>query len=140
MADKPRRPRRSFQQRFDEALSNAKIDGGNYPTADEVAAGAAAPEAQKKPKRGRGRPPVHDWARIDPVLDWWLSDKSVQRLLPQAEFALSVHSWCRQEDPGKKPPQVKTYPKTPSGALQVILLFWLFLLRPAPSFALLHLS
>jgi hypothetical protein len=137
MDSKPRKPRRSTEEivdelvreRVNEAMANPTLDGGTYLTAEEIAAAtSAAPQVQEpqvqepqvqepqvqeppKRKRGPGRPPEHNWARIDAVLDWYLSDRSVQRLLPQGDFAGSVRNWCRLDNPGKKPPHVKQVEK-----------------------------
>jgi hypothetical protein len=109
MTDKPRK--RSTQERIDDAvadavadaMANLVINGGTYGDEAEV---PPAPEAQVK--REAGRPPVHDWTRIHVVLDWFLSDPNIQKLLPQVEFIMFVRNWYRLETGGKAPPHHET--------------------------------
>jgi hypothetical protein len=103
-----RKPRRSTQELIDDALANATIDAGTY--GDE----AAVPEVQQK--RGPGRPPPHDWTRIDAVFDFYRSGgQNIRKLLPQIDFIMFIRDWCRQENPGRELPHQKTLEKRLQG-------------------------
>jgi hypothetical protein len=49
----------------------------------------------KKQSMGKGgSPPIHDWSRIEPVIDWYLANR---KHLREADFVEAVRDWCRQE-------------------------------------------
>jgi hypothetical protein len=49
----------------------------------------------KKQSTGKGgSPPIHDWSRIEPVIDWYLANR---KLVLEKDFIEAVRHWCRQE-------------------------------------------
>jgi hypothetical protein len=76
MTNKPQRPLRK--------LENVIIDGGEY----------GAGETEAPAARKRGSPPLHDWSRIDVVLDFYLANRG---LLLEEDFVDAVRKWCRDE-------------------------------------------
>lgn len=93
MASKPRKPRRSTRELFDEALANVTIDAGDMDANENVMSKARKP----------GRPP-HDWPRIDVVIDFYLTDR---KLLTQDKFIASVRAWIKHET-DREPPDKRT--------------------------------
>jgi hypothetical protein len=93
-------PRRSMQDRINEAvaeaLANATLDAGTY---DDDIAPTTVPTVQK---RGGGRPLVHDWPRIEAVIDWYLCNRESLGLKEDA-FIEAVRAWCRTMNKGKAP-------------------------------------
>jgi hypothetical protein len=87
------KPRRSIREQIDEALANRVIDGGTW--GDE----AVAPEAVAPSARKRGSPPIHDWSRIDPVIDWYNANRD---LVLEEAFVKSVRSWMGNTAPHER--------------------------------------
>ena len=79
MTRKPRKrsPREPFR------LENVIIDDGEY-----------GPDVPAIETRKGGSPPIHDWSRIEPVIDWYLANR---KLVLEADFVEAVRGWCRQE-------------------------------------------
>jgi len=97
MAAKPRKPSRSTEER----AKGVEADDGWEPA--EI---TFLPD-KRQGKRKAGRPPVHDWTWIDDALDWYLSDPSFRKLVPQVDFIMLVRNRYRQKT-GKEPPHQET--------------------------------
>jgi hypothetical protein len=98
-------PRRLMQDRINEAVAEAlahiTLDAGTYDD-DDTAPTTVPTPASNVQKRGGGRPVVHDWPRIETVIDWYLCNRESLGLKEDA-FIEAVRAWCRSMNKGKAP-------------------------------------